>query len=240
MVDAATLQQIALKISLILDNSGVLKNTKVIEKEMGHTGATVSKAWGSAAKDVGKSAKEMEKGLTGAFNAVEGSANKAKGIMDKIFGPLGITIGVGALIKQSFNLNQQILGWHNSFRSLSDATGDTTKAVSTMTAVWGKTGATLGTITGVMNTLGSHGLPVANKQFEEMATWVTNVNNASGISADALAGITVGLNQMYGISLKTGRQMTSSMMALGDGFGYTNRSYDKNHNWYNRKDGTIF
>ena len=220
---ADTYESLILKISMMLDDSGVKQGSRNIEAEMKKTGATVSKTWSNTSKNIDKSTTSMEKAITQAFGKMETNAKSAfKSMEDKLLGPLGISVGVSSLIKLGFSLNQTVLGWHNSFRSLSDATGDTTKAVSTMTTVWGQTGATLGTITGVMNTLGSHGLPVANKQFEEMAVWVTNVNNASGISADALAGITVGLNQMYGISLKTGRQMTSSMMALGDGFGYTN------------------
>ena len=210
-----------IKIISQYDISDFTKGSARIRADASSTGATISKTWGTAARDSEKAANTMSANLSKAFDNIGRGADKARGLLDKVLGPLGIGLGVGALIKQSFALNQTILGWHNSFRSLSDATGDTSKAVSTMTAVWGKTGASLQTVQSTMQSMGAHGLPVANKEFKDMAIFIANVSNASGISTDALAGFTVGLNQMYGTSLKATRQITSSMLALGDGFGFT-------------------
>lgn len=196
-------------------------NTKKVDDSI----KRLSKEVVNFSKGVSKSA---EKGFDDAGKASETFAKKAgkglkevEGLASKIFGPLGISLGIGALIRQAHGLNMEILGWHNSLRSLSDATGDTTKAVNTMTRAWSGSAGSLGTIQGVMQNLGGKGLPVANKHFEHMTKWVTNLHIATGISADALSDFTVGLSQTFPISLQATKDMTSSMLALGDGFGYT-------------------
>jgi len=204
-----------INLSLKVDVAKSQQTVKAFSKDFVKLGKTIT----DTSKDA---ATKMDKNFKKPLEHMQTGLQKVDTIASKIFGPLGISLGIAGLVSQAFHLNQQILGWHNGFRQLSDSTGDTTKAVKTMTSAWGKSYGSISAVQGVMSALGSKGLPVANKNFEHMTIWITNMGVATGISADALADFTVGLNQAFDVSLQSTKDMVSAMVAMGDGFGYTN------------------
>ncbi len=191
-------------------------------------GKNITSSWDRIGSKVSKGTKDMGDSTNKVFNSIQQKVSGFERIASKVFSPIGITgLGLIGLTHTAHDFNQKIVGWHNSFRLLSNATGDTSKAVSTMQRVWGKSAGSLDQISGAMSSLSARGLPTANKNFEQMATWVTNLSVATGISADTFADFTVGLNQMYDVSLKSTADMTSALIALGDGFGFTNTQIEE-------------
>jgi hypothetical protein len=119
--------------------------------------------------------------------------------MNKLFGVMGVGFGLKTMISQAWDLNKTMIGMLNTLNRVSDASGDASKALSMQFRVWGKSLASLGQISAAMSSLGEAGMSVG-PAMENLATWVSDMAQASGIGADKLAKLTGELHSYWGVS----------------------------------------
>ena len=159
-----------------------------------------------------------------AYKEIHGSLKQSAGAAKNFFsantiGLLGFSLSIKALISNAHSFNQEIKGWYNNFAKMSDASGDATKAVNLMFKTFGGSKASLSTIQGVMGSINAQGLSV--EKMGNLPTFISNLTVASGISADALAGLTAGMQNLWQVSEKGSMQMVDSMIGLQQSFGMT-------------------
>lgn len=155
---------------------------------------------------------QFTRGITGAFDSVKG----------KLLGAVGISgLGFFGLATQAHEYNQELIGIRNSFATLSDAFGSANKAMSTYYGAFGGSLASLSTIKSTMMSLNAAGLTPLDEGYQNLTKHISDMTVASGIGQDALSGMTAELMANWKYSAKATREMLSSMIALGDGFGMT-------------------
>lgn len=176
-------------------------------------------------------AKRMDKFAKETTGKLKDTANKAgsliQGIGNKLFSPLGLSgIGIGTLIHQAHDMNKMIWSWHDGLRALSDASGSTNKAFGMIMNTWGKTGATMGTITANLSALNANGLSPMRKETQQLLPFITQLSLATGIAADSFAGFAGEMVQAWQIPTQEIGNMVSQVIALGDSFGMTSHQME--------------
>jgi len=217
-----------LRVKIIYDaNTKDLKNlNKELNNIKGATNAAVKSAdnLGESIAKTGDAASKTKKSSTGlktAFGEMKVGAEKLKGNLDRLsMTYLGLGLSIVQMVRESHSMNQKILGWYNSFNALSDATGDASGAVSIYLSTWSKSKASLQTISSAMTSLNSAGIMVGST-MEDLTLFISDLNQASGLSIDTLGSFTGELISMWQVSKDATKEMVSSMVALGDTFKFT-------------------
>jgi len=197
-----------------LNNIKSVTNTAV--KSADNLGESIAKTGDSASKT-----KKSSAGLKTAFGEMKVGAEKLKGNLDRLtMTYLGLGLSIVQMVREAHAQNQKILGWHNMFNDMSDATGNASQAVRIYTSTWNKSKASLGTIQSAMKSLNSAGIMVGST-MEDLTLFVSNLHQASGLSFDTLGNFTGELISMWQVSKDATKEMVSSIVALGDTFKFT-------------------
>lgn len=133
----------------------------------------------------------------------------------------GTGLSLKSMISSGWQLNQEIRDWGNNLTTMSDATGNTSVALKTMTSSFGSSYKGLAGIQSAMKALNSTGLPVSSKNFKELTLYVTNLSHAAGISDDTIAQLMGNAMRGFNVTASGAAKMVRAVMESGKAFGLT-------------------
>lgn len=206
------MSDVVLNIKTIFSNDSISKANSEINKYIkGATGAA------DKADKFGKVQNQLNK----AIGAMQNGLNKVNGLLGKF--PMitgGVTLGLTSLIHAAWDMNKTIVGMQNELKNLSDASGSVNGAWNIMMNSWSNSIASLATIKGSMNALANAGMQVG-PAMENLTTFVSNLHQASGLSAEKMGQLTGELHSYWNVSVQGSREVVSSILAAQKAFGST-------------------
>lgn len=197
--------------------SGLESISKKTTKSVNDLGIVTRKT-NSSFEKMSKDSKKHHKEI---FDIAKEKTNQLKSGLDRLsMTYIGLGLSIVGMVREAHSQNQKILGWHNMFKDMSNATGDASEAVKIYTGVWSKSKASLSTIESSMRSLNAAGI-ITGKTMEDMTLFISDLHQASGLSVDTLGNFTGELMSMWQVSKSASKEMVNSIVALGDVFNFT-------------------
>ena len=176
-------------------------------------------ATGAAAKtDKFGAAQKALKSATDSLKTSIGKMSGALSSMTLVTGGVGLSLK--GMVTGAFNAMKEIMNMRAELKNLSDSSGNVSAAWNVMMGAWSNSIASLATVKGSMNALANSGVRVG-PAMENLATFISNINQASGLSVEKLGQLTGELNSYWGVSVKGSREVVSSILAAQKAFGST-------------------
>jgi len=166
---------------------------------------------------LGKSYTALEKGVS-AIRSGFSQMNTHLSKMTLLTG--GATLSLTELIRSSWEMGKRIMEMRASMKHLSDSTGDVSGAWGVAINAWTKSIASLETIKGSMAGLSQAGVQVG-PAMQNLAGFISDIHQASGLSVDSMAKLTGQLHSYWGVSVKGSREVISSVLAAQKAFNMT-------------------
>lgn len=195
-----------------IDSSTTTKANAALNQYIkGATGAAEkADRFGKVQTALDKATRSLEQGLS--------KVNQGLSSFPLITG--GVTLGFGKLITQAWDMVQRVMQMRSELKHLSDTSGNVSSAWGVMTGAWSNSIASLATIRGTMTGLAAAGMQVG-PAMKNLTTFVADLHQASGISAEKMAQLTGELHSYWGVSVKGSREVISSVLAAQKAFGST-------------------